>query len=101
MLFVFYVWRSLLARLRANIVTMLSITLFVIGSCLGLAVYLGLKRVLVDTTPRENILVLAKGAASEKSSRLDLEAARKAALVDGVARDDGAPLAVRELVSLV
>ena len=95
MLFLFYVYRSLIARLRANLVTMLSIVLFVVGSTVGLTVYLNLEGRLVDSTPPENILVLAKGAVSERGSRLDLEAARKVALLDGIKQS------ARELVATV
>ena len=80
---------------------MVSVALFVTGSSLGLAVYLNLRTQLVDTTPPENILVLATGAVSERGSRLDLEAARKVALLDGVKKDGDAPLATQELLASV
>jgi putative ABC transport system permease protein len=94
-----YVYRSLLARMRANIVTVLSIALFVAGASVGLAFYLGLYNETVATAPAENIIVLGKGAATEPSSRLDLETARKVVLLDGVKIVGGQPLAARELVS--
>jgi putative ABC transport system permease protein len=97
----FYVWRSLIARLRGNALTMLSIVLFVVGSSVGLTVYSNLKGRLVDATPREHILVLANGAVSEEGSRLDLEAARKVVLLDGLKQDSGAALSTLETVGSV
>ena len=87
--------------MRANTLTMLAICLFVAGACIGVSVYRSLRERLVSTAPAENIVVLSKGAASERSSRLDLEAARKIELLDGVARTDSTPLAARELVANV
>ena len=101
MLFLVYVYRSLRARMRANVITVLSIMLFVAGSTTGLAVYLDFKRQLVDSTPAENILVLGRGAASEEASNLSLDAANKIALLDGIRKIDNVPLATRELVSNV
>lgn len=97
----FYVWRSLLARLRGNALTMLSIVLFVVGSSVGLTVYANLKGRLVDATPRDHILVLANGAVSEEGSRLDLEAARKVVLIEGLKQDGGAALSTLEMVASV
>lgn len=98
-LFLVYVYRSLRARLRTNVITMLSIMLFVAGSTTGLAVYLDFKRQLVDSTPAENILVLGRGATSEGASRLSLEAAQKIAVLDGIRKRDNVPLVTREVVS--
>lgn len=95
-----YVVKSLLKRFSANLVTILSIALFVAGCTVGIAFYLGLKRQVVDATPPENILVLSRGAASEGGSRLNLETARKVALLPGLAVE-GTPLAARELLSSV
>jgi putative ABC transport system permease protein len=100
-LFLVYVYRSLRARLRTNVVTVLSIILFVAGSTTGLAVYLDFKRQLVDSTPAENILVLGRGATSEEASRLSLEAAHKIALLPGIRKVDNVPLVTREVVSNV
>ena len=96
-----YVMRSLVARLRTNVVTMLSVALFVTGSTIGLAVYRCLDQQLVQTAPPENILVMARGAASERGSRLSLETANKLVLLDGIARDGATPLVVREVVTEV
>ena len=101
MLFLFYVLRSLRARIRANAVTTLAIALFVAGGTLGLAFYRSLAHMLVETTPRENILVLSKNAPVEGGSKLEIETARKLALLDGIATADGGPVATRELVSRV
>jgi ABC-type lipoprotein release transport system permease subunit len=100
-LFALYAYRSLRARLRANLLTMLAIILFVTGGSLGLSYYLSLKRMLLDTTPPENIVVLAKGASEEGSSKLDLDAARKVVLLDGVKRNGDVAVATRELVTRV
>jgi putative ABC transport system permease protein len=54
---------------------------------------------LVDTSPPENIVVLSRGASSESGSHLDLEAARKIVLLDGIKQVAGKPLAARELVT--
>jgi len=98
-LFVFYVYRSLRARLRANLITILSIVLFVAGATTGLAVYLDLRRQLVESTPAENIVVLGRGAASEDASRLPLDTAHKVELLDGIRKRDNAPLVTREIVT--
>jgi putative ABC transport system permease protein len=83
---VVYVYRSLVARLRANVVTVLSILLFVTGSSIGLTTYLSLERELVSTTPSENILVIASGAPNVNSSRLDRDTAGRLAVLDGVSK---------------
>jgi putative ABC transport system permease protein len=95
-----YAYRSLLARSRATIITVLSVALFVAGGTLGLAYYLNLEKQLV-TAPPENIIVVAKGAASETESQLPLENARKVAVLEGLASDAGQPVMARELVSRV
>jgi putative ABC transport system permease protein len=100
-LFALYAYRSLRARLRANLLTMLAIILFVTGGSLGIAYYTSLKRMLVDTTPPENIVVLSKGASEEGGSKLDLEAARKIVLLDGIKRSGDLAVATRELVTRV
>lgn len=97
----FYVYRSLLARFRANALTMLAVCLFVVGASLGLSFYFGLQSMLVDTTPPENIIVLSKGASSEGGSKIALDTARKVVLLDGVKKAGDVPLAVRELVTRV
>ncbi|MDB4956962.1 MAG: macB6 [Myxococcales bacterium] len=100
MLFFFYAYRSLLARIKANAITMLSIALFVGGGSLGLSYYLSFRGLLV-TAPPENIIVVSKGASSEPESKVPLETARKVALLDGIKKLDNSPAAVRELVSRV
>lgn len=87
--------------MRANLLTMLAVCLFVAGACIGVSVYRSLRERLVSTAPAENIVVLSKGAASERSSRLALESARKIEILDGIARTGDAPLATRELVANV
>ena len=101
MLFGLYVYRSLLARFRANALTMLAVCLFVVGASLGLSFYFGLQSMLIDTTPPENIIVLSKGASSEGGSKIALESARKVVLLEGIKKTGDVPLAVRELVTRV
>ena len=101
MVFFAYAYRSLIARRRANLITMLSIALFVAGSLVGVSVYLNLRSRVLDSTSPDTVLVLAKGAANEGSSKLDVETARKVALLDGIKREGDQPLAARELVSSV
>ena len=100
-LFFFYALRSVKKRMRANLLTVLAIALFVAGGSLGLSAYRNLHARLVSTAPAENIVVMSQGAASERGSRLDLESARKVELLDGLRRDGSAPLAARELVGSV
>lgn len=100
MLLLSYAYRSLLARFRANVVSMLSVCLFVAGGTLGLAYYLSLRHV-VTSVPDENIIVVSKGALSEVDSKLTLDASRKITLLEGVKQVNGAPLAAREMVSNV
>ena len=101
MLFFFYVLRSLRARLRANAVTTLAIALFVAGGTVALSFYLSLEQLLVESSPPENILVVAKNAAGEGGSRIDNDTARKIALLDGLKTAEGGPVAAKELVSRV
>jgi putative ABC transport system permease protein len=101
MLFMFYAYRSLKARARANALTMLAIMLLVAGATLGLSFYEGLREMLVDATPPENVVVLAKAAVAETDSRLALDQTNQLMLVDGVQRVGDRPLAVRELITRV
>ena len=94
-----YVLRSLKARTRANLLTMLAVALLVTSGALGLAFHQGLRDMLVDSTPPENVIVLAEGALTEGGSRVPLESARKVVLFDGVKREADAPVAVRELLT--
>lgn len=96
--FLFYAYRSLLARLRANMMSMLAVALFVTGGSLGLAYYLAVKEIVVAAPP-ENIIVVNKSASTEVDSKLDLESARKVLVLDGIATQNGVRLAARELVS--
>lgn len=89
------------ARFRANLLTMLSVTLFVTGGTLGLCVYLNMKQQLVSSAPPENILVLVKASASENTSRLQPEVARNLAVLDGVKKIDNQPAVARELVAMI
>jgi putative ABC transport system permease protein len=100
MLFFFYVYRSLVARLRANAITMLSVALFVAGCTLGLAFYFSL-RGMAHTAPPENIIVLTRSATSEGGSMLPLDSARKVMLVEGIKKAGADPLAARELLTRV
>jgi putative ABC transport system permease protein len=95
-----YAYRSLLARRRASLVTLLSVALFVAGATLGLTYYLNLASRLVAAPP-EQIIVVAKGAASESESKLKLENARKLLVLEGIKHEGDQVLAVRELVSYV
>jgi ABC-type antimicrobial peptide transport system permease subunit len=96
-----YVYRNMIARFRANALTMLAVCLFVIGGSLGLSFYQGLRSMLIDSTPAENIVVLSKGAESEVGSKIPIETARKVVLLDGVKRNGETPLAVRELLTRI
>jgi putative ABC transport system permease protein len=96
-----YGYRSLVARLRANIVTMLAVAVFVGAASLGLSFHHGLSEMLIDTAPPENVIVLSKSAPVESGSVLPLDTARKLLVLDGIKRVSGAPLAVRELVTSV
>jgi cell division protein FtsX len=97
----FYVWRSLLSRVRANAITMLAVGLFVVGGSLGLSLYFGLNKMLVATSQPENLIVLSKGAASEATSKLSLETARKLVLLPGVKNASSSPVAARELLTRI
>src|SRR5687767_4138815 len=79
---------------------MLSVALFVAGCTVGLAFYFSLKQML-HTAPPENVIVVARGATSEAGSMLQLETARKVALLDGIKKVGDEPLAARELLSRV
>ena len=99
-MFFTYAYRSLLARLRATLVTTLAVGLFVAGGTLGIAYYLSLGH-LLGAAPAENIIVVSKGAASEAESKLKLENARKLIVLEDIKKTGDQPLAVRELVSRV
>jgi ABC-type lipoprotein release transport system permease subunit len=96
-----YALRSLLARTRANLLTVFAVCLLVIGGSGGLAFHQGLRDKLVDTTPPQNELVLSKGALGEIGSMIPVEAANKLVLLDGVSREGNAPVATRELVTRI
>jgi ABC-type antimicrobial peptide transport system permease subunit len=98
-LFLFYAYRSLIARRRANALTVLSVVLFVAAGSLGLAFHDSLERVLLQSAPAENVLVIAKGAPAEAASKLELATAQKIALLEGVQASGASRLAVRELVT--
>jgi len=100
-LFFAYGYRSLLARLRANVVTMLAVAVFVGAASLGLAFHHGLAAMLIDTAPPENVIVLAKSSPLEGGSVMKLDTARKLMVLDGIKHASNAPLAVRELVTSV
>ena len=100
-LFVFYAYRSLLVRIRANVLTMLAVALLVIGGSMALSFYASLRGMLLDTTPPENVIVLSKGAAGEGDSKVSLDTAHRVVLFDGVKRNGNTPVAVRELVTRV
>jgi putative ABC transport system permease protein len=100
-LFLLYSLRSLRKRIRTDAITVLAVCLLVIGSALGMSFYLSLKKMLVDTTPAENIVVLSQGAATEGGSKLSLETAQRIAVSDGVKKDGETPLVVREVVTRV
>jgi putative ABC transport system permease protein len=100
-LFASYIWRSLRARIRANAVTMLAVALLVSGGYLGFTFYFSLRTMLVDSAPRENIIVVSRGAASEGGSKLTLDTAHKLVLVPGIKQEGGAALTSRELVTRV
>lgn len=99
MLFLHYGLRSLFARFRANLVTMLAVALFVAGGTIGLTFYLNLRGQVVESAPPEHVLVLQKGAASEGGSKIDLERVRQVAILPDVKKVGDTPLAVREFVT--
>jgi putative ABC transport system permease protein len=99
--FLFYAFRSLMARRRANLLTLLSVASFVAGSLIGLTIYSSLRRELVSKTPKENVLVLSKGAPMELASAIALEDTNRIMLRDGIRKSDGKPLATREMVGAV
>jgi putative ABC transport system permease protein len=99
--FFVYIYRSLIARARANTFTVLAIALLVTGGSLGLAYYRNLDRMLVQSATPEDVIVLAKGAPSEEDSQLDLESANKVAVLDGIRSEGAVRLVARELVSFV
>src|SRR4029078_4703142 len=84
-LLLFYAYRSLLAVVRANLISVFSVALFVAGGSLGLSYYLSL-RGMVTTAPPENVIVVSKGALAERESKLKLETARKIVLLEGIKR---------------
>jgi putative ABC transport system permease protein len=94
-----YAYRSLLARGRANAITLLTVAVFVAGGTLGMAFYLGLKRMTANAAPPANIGVISKGATTEADSVLDLETVNRLAVRDGVRMDGATPLVVREMVT--
>src|SRR4051812_27234307 len=95
-----YAYRSLLARFRANAITMLSVSIFITGATIGLSYYASLRHVALSV-PAENIVVVSKSGSTEGDSRLNLEAARKVMLLDGIKKVNDTPLAAREFVSRV
>ncbi|HEY5933387.1 MAG TPA: ABC transporter permease [Kofleriaceae bacterium] len=101
MLLFHYGLRSLFVRMRANLVTMLAVALFVAGGTIGLTFYLNLRGQVVESAPPEHVLVMQKGAASEGGSKLDLERVRELPLLAEVKKDGDAPAAVREFVTSV
>lgn len=100
MLFLSYALRSLLARFRANLVSVLTVCLFVMGGSLGLSYYASLNEV-VTSVPADSIIVVSKGATAEGDSKLKLETARKLVVLDGIKQQNGKPLAARELLTRV
>jgi putative ABC transport system permease protein len=95
-----YAYRSLLARFRTNLISMLSVCLFILGGTIGLSYYASLRKI-VSSLPTDNIIVVSKSAAAEGDSKLPLETTRKLLLIDGIKKVNDAPLAARELVSRV
>jgi ABC-type lipoprotein release transport system permease subunit len=96
-----YALKSLLARIRANTLTILAIALLVVGGTLGVAFESSLANIVVDAAPPENIIVMSDGAIDETDSTLDRDHVEKIAVSDGVAKRDGKPLVSRELVGHV
>ena len=94
-----YACRSLLARVRTNLVTLVSVGLFVAGGTLGLGFYLTLERMVAGAAPPDRIIVLANGATSEIDSAVDLDTARKVAVWEGVQGEGANRLVARELVT--
>jgi putative ABC transport system permease protein len=94
-----YACRSLLARVRTNLVTLVSVGLFVAGGTLGLGFYLTLERMVAGAAPADSIIVLANGATSEIDSAVALETARKVAVWEGVKGEGARRLVARELVT--
>jgi hypothetical protein len=99
-LFLLYAYRSLVSRLRANLTSLLVMGLFVAGGTLGLSYYFILKSSLA-TVPPQNVIVVAKGAATEWESRLSNEVANKIALLDGIVKEGDKPVLSREMASFI
>jgi len=99
-LFFLYAYRSLRSRIRANLISLLVLSLFVAGATLGLSYYLMLKSSLVSV-PAENLIVLAKGAATEWESRLAKESVNKIPLLPGIKKDGETPLVASEMASFI
>jgi ABC-type antimicrobial peptide transport system permease subunit len=98
-----YALRSLLARLRANAITLLCISLFVMASSLGLVVYISVKRDIAASAPPENVLVLSKNVVSgfEARSEIDRAIASNVTALPGIRRDGDVVLAAREHVTWI
>jgi putative ABC transport system permease protein len=94
-----YACRSLLARVRTNLITLVSVGLFVAGGTLGLGFYLTLQRMVAGAAPADRIIVLANGATSEIDSAIALDTARKVAVWEGIKGDGARRLVARELVT--
>jgi putative ABC transport system permease protein len=98
--YLFYAYRSLLARWVANLVTTLTIVLFVAGGTLGLSFYGSLNAMLVDTAPPENIAALNKRAPTEAESEITLDVVRQILTFPGIKHDAQGPLATAESLYL-
>ena len=98
MLFAHYALRSLVARLRANLLSALAIALFVAAASMGLAYYLTLRNVVVERVPPDRVVVMYETASDEASSRMELDIARRIMAVPGIKTRGNTPLATREIV---
>src|SRR5262245_6267848 len=72
---------------------MLAIAVFVAAGMLGISFYEGMHRMLIETAPPEDVIVVAKSAPMETGSILSLDTARKLLVLDGV------KAAAREIVT--
>lgn len=99
MLVLRYSSRSLVARRARTLLTVSVIALVVLATTLMMSLVTSLKGALSATGNPDNLVVLRKGATSDASSSISLEAVQAIRFFDGIARAaDGSPLVSPELV---
>lgn len=94
-----YSWRNVLARKGSLAVTVVGVAASVMVFVVMSATAAGIRSIAVATGERENVLVLAAGAASAEASRLEVATAASLVHLPEVARNEaGEPLASVEAV---